>query len=363
MDEGIGKRVADSMPEGLRQMELAARVGMTPDALSRALSGGRAFSSIEIAQVAEVLSADLHWLITGEPDPHRLLVAARHTFDADSKTRSVPSWPRDSEVLEDIGMIYRQATAAMASSEGSTLPTSPDALRTALGEGFVRRFADLLEANLAVDVVRVAGLTTAYSFTVNHRMVIALPSTGNWFWENWSMAHEYCHLAKGHHEAGIADEAEANAFAAELLLPAAAMREMDWTEVQAPQLATRVWDWGISTDALAKRLQALNIPRSPLVDGLLGKKTQALLRHHWRQPETETGDAITLRMDAAAARRFPVTVQDAHLALIADGRTPKTGLAWMLGVPADDLDVEVPVPETVAVEDLLADLRTSPEGS
>ena len=173
------------------------------------------------------------------------------------------------------------------------------------------------------------------------------------------MAHEYCHLARGHHEDGIADEAEANAFAAELLLPADVMLGIDWNAITAADLASFIWERGVSTDALARRLQALGLARSSTVDSLLAKRTQGLLRHHWIQPEDEPGDAITLRMDAAAARRFPLIVQDAHLTLIAEGRVGKSSLAWMLGVPPEDLDVEVPAPSQIEVQTVLRDLERS----
>lgn len=353
MGEGIGTRVANSMPEGLKQVELAARVGMTPDALSRSLSGTRGFSSIEIAKVAEELDVDLHWLITGEPDPRRIVVAARHFFDVATKDRSVPGWKSDTEILEDIALVYRQAEPALPATSDTRLPDTPAAFRESLGEGFVRPLADRIEADLSIDVVRLAGLSTAYSFLVGSRRVIALPAKGNWFWENWSLVHEYCHLARNHHDAGHAPEAEANAFAAEVLLPADAMRAIDWTVVGPEDLAQKIWDWGVSTDALSRRLQALSLPRSPHLDALLGKTTQALLRHHWRQPEGEAGDAITLRMDAAASRRFPLALQEGHLDLIARGKLDKASLAWMLAIDPEALEVELPPATEVPAEDLL----------
>jgi IrrE N-terminal-like domain len=77
-----------------------------------------------------------------------------------------------------------------------------------------------------VDVIRVAELSTAYSFTVGGRPVIAVPATASWFRENWDLAHELGHLAERHDAEGISGpeadrrEAAANAFAADLLLPA-----------------------------------------------------------------------------------------------------------------------------------------------
>lgn len=49
-------------------------------------------------------------------------------------------------------------------------------------------------------------------------------------------------------------------------------------------------------------------------------------------------------MDAAATRRFPLALQEAHLALIARGSLPKSTLAWMLDVDEDSLEVDEPAP-------------------
>lgn len=80
--EGIAQRVADSItPDTLTQAQVAAQIGLTDEELSTSLRGRRAFSSVELVQLAEVLDVDAHWLITGRPDPYRLLVTARHDVD------------------------------------------------------------------------------------------------------------------------------------------------------------------------------------------------------------------------------------------------------------------------------------------
>jgi transcriptional regulator with XRE-family HTH domain len=76
----IGDRALQSLEQSrpsLLHRDVAERIGMTPDAFSRALNSKRRFASIELARFAEETGADLHWLITGQPDPKRLSVAAR----------------------------------------------------------------------------------------------------------------------------------------------------------------------------------------------------------------------------------------------------------------------------------------------
>jgi Zn-dependent peptidase ImmA (M78 family) len=338
---------------------------MTPDAFSRALNGQRAFSAIELARVADAVGADVHWLITGEPDPFRLVVAARHEYDAVTGSRNVPGFAHDEPVLADIGLAYQQAFGGLSLDPDAEvargLPQTLAQVRTALGGDFVRPFVQRLENELDIDVVRVSELSTSYCFTTAGRHVIAVAATGNWFRENYSLAHELGHLVLGHVGAARSDhEREVNAFAAELLMPEAQLRAMDWVTVPAETLAERIWESGVSTDALSRRLRALGIACSREVGELLAQPTQRLLRHHGTQPlrEDDSGlffvvkDEITVRMEDAATRRFPKSLEEAHLDKIASGELGTGTLAWMLGIAPEQLEVETPDDLKVDLEDL-----------
>jgi hypothetical protein len=337
-----------------KHRDVAASIGMTADAFSRALSGKRQFSSIELARLADQIDADLHWLITGQLDPRRVSVAARHDFNHDTGERTIPGRAGDEQTLTDIALAYRQAYSEPG--QVPAWPKSPASVREMLGRGFVRPFADRLEKVLGVDVVRVAELSTAYSLTVGGRAVIAVPATGSWFRENWDIAHELGHLVMGHHDDGLSlrdadqHEAAANAFAAELLLPAAELNTVGWDLISDDDLAAFVWDWGVSTDALCRRLCALFGHAPNRVARWAPYPTQRLLRLHLRI-ESEL-DEITGRMDAASQRRFPLSIQEAHLGLIAAGAVSRATLAWMLGIDADSLDVDAPEIPEVDVDDL-----------
>jgi Zn-dependent peptidase ImmA (M78 family)/transcriptional regulator with XRE-family HTH domain len=354
----IGPRVAACLRERRptqTQREFAAALGMAPDALSRALSGERKFSAAELAEIADLLGADVHWLITGEPDPYRIVLAARHDYDHATGARSVPDRDTDARVLEDVALVYRQAYGA-DHGETTRLPGDVEATRTTLGDDYVRPFADRLESRLGVDVVRLAEISTAWSFTLAGRGVVVLPATGNWFRENWSLAHELAHLSLGHHaradgeSVGSDTEMAANAFAAELLLPAGTLRGIDWSTLSAAALAALVWGWGVSTDALRRRLDSLRIQVPDTVAGWAAQPTQQLLWRHWGGSREE----ITRRMDDAATRRFPVALQARHLEQIEAGKLGKATLAWMLGVHEHDLELDEPaVSGDVSTDELL----------
>ncbi|RRD04623.1 ImmA/IrrE family metallo-endopeptidase [Arachnia propionica] len=321
---------------------------MTPDAFSRALRGERGFSAIELVSLAEELQQDVHYLITGEPDPNRLVLAARHDHDQNTRERSVSGYADDQQVLADIALAYRQA--GQQNVAPSRIPANLAEVRRLLEADFVRDLSARLEQSCGVDVVRTSDLSTSYSFHVGERAVIAIPGQGTWFRENWNMAHELGHLVLRHeaviqHDGEVdGPEREANAFAAELLLPRAALESIDWNQMLAEELAAKVWQWGVSTQALRTRIAALGLPASQQVRNLLELSTQALLRRHWRS--RSRADEITLRMQAASQRRFPLWLQETHLNRIAEGVVPKATLAWMLGVTEEELDVETPEEST-----------------
>lgn len=80
--DGISGRVADSITaDTLTQAQVAARIDLTDEELSESLCDRRAWSTVELVQLAELLNLDAHWLITGRPDPYRLTITARHDVD------------------------------------------------------------------------------------------------------------------------------------------------------------------------------------------------------------------------------------------------------------------------------------------
>jgi Zn-dependent peptidase ImmA (M78 family)/transcriptional regulator with XRE-family HTH domain len=357
----IGDRVLERLEQlnpRPRHRDIAERIGMTPDAFSRALNGKRQFASIEIARLSEQIGADLHWLITGQPDPSRVSVAARHDFDHSTRQRTIPGRAGDEPTLADIALAYRQAYPEPGMAPD--WPGSPATVREALGPGFVRPFADRLERLLGVDVVRVAELSTAYSFTVGGRPVIAVPATGNWFRENWDIAHELGHLIMGHHDDGLSQgdadehEAAANGFAAEVLLPAADLKTVKWDRIGDDEIAVFIWSTGVSIDALSRRLSAVLGYVPKCVARWAAHPTQRLLRQHL--PIESELDEITARMDEASQRRFPLSLQEAHLERVASGEIRRVTLAWMLGIDAATLEVDSPEIPEVDVDDLASAL-------
>jgi len=357
MDASIGSRVRTLLERStMTQRALARDVGMAPDALSRAISGQRGFAAVEVANIAQTLGVDVHWLITGTQDPRRLRIAARHTFDQASGTYENATRGDDERVLGNIRLAYRHAFRD-GHPEATRLPSDLDGVRERLGDAWPLDFAQRLEDRLGVDVVRVEELATPYSFWVADRAVVALPDNEPWGRANFSLAHELAHLVAGDHdveEGGTSAESRANRFAAELLMPGGALRAVDWSSVTAQDLGTQLWELGVTTEALRVRLGALNIAVPDRVVEWLRLPTPTFLRH--RAFPASRWTAVTDRERAARARRFPTALTQALEDRVAAGQANPTTLAWVMGVDVEDLEVQPPEPPDLSTYDLAAAL-------
>ena len=330
---------------------------MSHDALSRALNGQRHFSAVELASLAELLDVDTHWLITGETDPFKVRLAARHLW-ADS---SDGQRQNDDDIIARVVETYRTAyagTGKVPSSVGE-LPRDPSRLRKMLGVAYaegtaatgswktsaeVRYLADQVQNVLSVDIVRDPGLQTDYSFRIGEHAVVLLKSTTRWFRANWSIAHELAHLALGHHDgqwAKKSDEAPANAFAGEFLLPADQMRSVDWASMDKSAFALWLWDAGVSTQVMRHRIRELNLQVSEDVREAANETTPQLMRAHlgliWEHVKSHN-DPIWERENATTGRQFPEHLVAALTRRVEAGQADPNILAWVREVPVDDLD-------------------------
>lgn len=347
----VGERIRSMMPLGMSQRDLARRADMTPDALSRALNGQRGLSLAEVASIAKTLGADTHWLITGAPDPLAVSVAARHSWDARRRVRINDGQEDDRTILEQVISLYR-AAYPQGPAGSAPLPATPAALRDALGTTFVRNFADAIESQLGVDVVRIPGLTTDYSIRIGERGVIVLATQSSWFRSNWSLAHELGHLALGHHTSDASvkriqrDERAADNFAGGVLLSTEVLEQFDKLR-DAGSVAQRVWDLGVSTEAIRNQLRKAKRPLTTPVMEALSKSTPLLLRQNVTALAS-SGEAnpIVAREQAASSRRFPLALLSALQDQIHIGAASPELLAWALDVPVDDIDFPEPLDET-----------------
>ncbi|MGL4338861.1 MAG: helix-turn-helix domain-containing protein [Rhodoglobus sp.] len=357
MEEHIGARVRARMKEvasEMTQAEAAHQLSIPPDAFSRSLNGKRAFTAVELVELGRLLNTSAHWFVTGEEDPFIVRYAGRHTFNHDIKMHEPMDWDTDQKPLADIALAYVQAygdaDVPKVPHKTMTALTARSALEKAGGADFVRNLADLVETILGIDVVRIPGVSGGFALEVLGRRVIIVSETGNWFYENWSIAHELAHVFAGELSArgdsacdNSVAEKRANRFAAELLLPQQLLESFSWSTATEEELADFLWRTGVSTQALSLRLSAVNISLTPSLKAALALKTQTLLRRALPHGEGSR-DKIAERMQAASARRFPAHLIATHRDRVAEGTLLVDTLAWMLNGGRDMLAEELASP-------------------
>jgi Zn-dependent peptidase ImmA (M78 family) len=263
------------------------------------------------------------------PDPFGVRLAGRHLYD-----RATHAYVRLDEpsYLQRLADAYREVYATPAASAART-PADPAEARTALGPEFVQDFAAAVEDAFGIDVIRLEGVDGDFAFATGGRAVIVVGTTANWFFQNWSIAHELGHILHGELDtdspspSSRASERAANAFASELLLPAVGVAARDWCEPIETDVADFVWNSGVSTLALASRLRSLKLETSPAVRGMLAVSTSRLVQRG--NILRRTPSDLPRRTALSASPRFPPDLLEAHRVAIADGRIASNSLDWM----------------------------------
>lgn len=344
----IVERLRTALP-GVSQAELARRVDMDPSALSRALNGKRGLAGAEIADIAAQLRVSTDWLLLGE-EPFPIALAARHDY-ADG-VHSVEMTDQATALISGVALAYEQAGELPRAPQAVDVPEDPAEARRLLNEAFgeqwPRYFADAVEHTFGVDVVKAelpepAGL----SLKLPNATVILVPTQVFWGRQNWTIAHELWHVARGDFtplESGAAPDGEtqANAFARNLLLPESLVRSVDWARISEAELSAFLWRTGVSTQALLTRLAGLGINGPTQIPAPV-----AMLRRHVI-PSGPAQDPVTDRLRDAAARRFPTRLLARHEE---EGDHPRT-LSWMLGAPLVAGDDPDELPQPVNADDL-----------
>jgi Zn-dependent peptidase ImmA (M78 family)/transcriptional regulator with XRE-family HTH domain len=345
----LGERVADARRgKGWTQGELAARVGLTQTSVSRIETGGRAVSSLELAELAEVLGVSVLDLLRAGQRP-MLAIAARlgHFRDpgsVDRALRRAEALIRLDELLDSVlGPSPPEGSAASggASPPGGAAPPRPapfeaeaavepaavrrgevgrgpavdqgrrlagqvrQALR--LGDGPLGPLPEVLEERLRLDVdfsplpEAVDGLCVS----VGDRALVLVGSSKPSSRQRFTLAHELAHYLvddldplyvdeRGVRARSVA-EMRANAFAAHLLMPEPGVRAAIEGFTDDAERAVRVaLTFGASVSAAAYQLGNLGLLPDSVRDRLTQAGSRPLLMRYalpsdWQQDESGRG--------------------------------------------------------------------------
>ena len=299
----LGERVADARRgKGWTQGELAARVGLTQTSVSRIETGGRAVSSLELAELAEVLGVSVLDLLRAGQRP-MLAIAARlgHFRDPGAVDRALgraEALIRLDELLDSVlgpspeGSAASGGSAAVRRGEVGRGPAVDQGRRLAgqvrqalrLGDGPLGPLPEALEERLRLDVdfsplpEAVDGLCVS----VGDRALVLVGSSKPSSRQRFTLAHELAHYLvddldplyvdeRGVRARSVA-EMRANAFAAHLLMPEPGVRATIEGFTDDAERAVRVaLTFGTSVSAAAYQLGNLGL----LPDSVRDRLTQA----------------------------------------------------------------------------------------
>lgn len=262
---------------GLTQEAFGASVGMDSTKLSKSLNGKRRFSSLELARIAEAAHRTVDWLLSGE----ETAVAARVSVDGSSVQRAIQQAANLGEHRDNIiflrGTSQRHATPdlrkSLAYEQGEELAAfalaqlgNPDVLDS-------EDFAAAIERVFGFDVAvaEIDGGCDGLAFTSSSgARILLVAASGNPTRQRFTMAHELAHLLcsddQGIHvdenvmAKGGLSETRANAFAANLLMPASKLKELfPGPLITTENFSEAVMKLKVSPSSLAWRLLNLNL--------------------------------------------------------------------------------------------------------
>ncbi|MCP3818410.1 ImmA/IrrE family metallo-endopeptidase [Streptomyces sp. A3M-1-3] len=357
------------------QSAFAKNIGLTPDKLSKSLSGVRRFTSLDLARIAECGETTVDWLLTGR-EPLRPVFAARTsgaTVDEGGRDRLrdlLERFTTAHEVLDALGRASElpelpcvRTDTGRYVDQGAAL--AEDALERlaangvpAVGDLETSELVDALEHVFGVDVAKISlpdGVDGAAWQADGFRLIMTsqtpVPTR-----QRFTLAHELGHILARDAQDLLTEsqlapgrqkdltEVRANVFAANLLMPrpelSAAVRGHTLTDEELWSLVVR---FKVSPSALAARLSQL---------GFIDAGTRSRLRG----VTTETCHLLTGHSDVLAARtawsqamRLPFRPIQALYDGYVAGETTLRPLAAYTGMAVDDIRAAIePEPEDPA---------------
>jgi Zn-dependent peptidase ImmA (M78 family)/transcriptional regulator with XRE-family HTH domain len=330
---------------GLRKRDLADAIGRTAAAVSQYELGQSRPSGETLDRCATTLDVPVSFFTTGRP--HLLLDTASAHFRS---LRSTTAHQRQ-QALAHVELLWElidqldQVVELPPVDLGVTLGLRPG--EPAVTARMVRKAWDV-PGGPVVHLVRTlesrgvvltqlpdvdAETIDAFSAAPHPRPMIVLSRKGNPMRQRFSVAHELGHLLLHPEPApgSRVHEREANTFAAELLMPAAEIRDRLPTPVDITALKDAADGYGVSVAALAYRGKDLGV----YSESTLRRIMATLAKLGWRTDEPagsrypgERPELLTRAAGLAATHGLPLPLLAGRLHL------PLPRLRDLLGMPA-----------------------------
>lgn len=298
---------------GLRKNALAERIGRSPSLITAYEQGAKRPSPATVSALAMALQVPPAFFAAG-PAPYTSTCQAPHFRSLRSTAQGV----------RDRAYAYGQLAVAVCAAlerhvelpqpDLPQVPVEPDAapadadlaaqeLRRAwqMPEGPVGHLVRRAERHGVLVIFGEADTDAvdAYSFDNRHRPVVVLkPTKDDYYRQRFDLAHELGHLVM-HSDVPPGDpvaERQAHRFAAELLMPAAAIHDLLPARADFPALLRLKQEWGVSLQALLYRSRELDV----MGESTYRKAMTTLSARGWRRQEP--GEARLLEQPSMLPR-------------------------------------------------------------
>ncbi|MFE1230457.1 ImmA/IrrE family metallo-endopeptidase [Streptomyces sp. NPDC058745] len=270
---------------GPTQAAQAERLGMSPDKLSKSLSGVRRFTSLELALLAEAAGTTVDWLISGREPRAAINVAARRNGEGASTQSDARAILARYENIIDALMRLGYALpkprtspsiadgAARAVDQGEQLAqVALEALGVFPSACTNEKLANLCEEAYGVQIASTElpdGLDGVAWAPKDFRLIV-VAKTAKWTRQRFTLAHELGHVLAGDAQDIVVEnlspgiqqslsEVRANAFAAAFLMPCDAVAKDAHGGMDASEIGRLSWKYRVSPSAMATRLKALKL--------------------------------------------------------------------------------------------------------
>ncbi len=341
---------------GLTQAAFAARAGLDASKMSKSLSGVRRFTSLDLANIAELAGVTIDWLL-GAQDTPPAVAARAERHDDGAVEAAVRAATRFAQAREDLAFLGYDRKAGVvtvptqrALAQGADLAEQVvDGLRRAGGSPLDRDLGEVIEHYFGVDlaVTAIPAGCDGLAWRDRHAQLILVAISEYPTRQRFTIAHELGHLLVGddqglHVDRDVMDperqrqpsETRANAFAAAFLLPESDLRAAvrDGRGLDPDLFAALVMRLSVSPSTLAYRLRSLG-----LVDEGQREEFRTLTTAACALRASQSGEFAEW-IEASRQPRLPsLLVRDTFSAYL-DGRSTLRPFANLVGVDVETLE-------------------------
>ncbi|MBK0869382.1 ImmA/IrrE family metallo-endopeptidase [Saccharopolyspora sp. HNM0986] len=350
----ISERVREVIEKtGLNRTAFAEQAGLDASKLSKSLSGARRFSSLDLANIAEIGGVTVDWLLGTERS--KPAVAARAATPAGSVAdKAIETAETISEVRAGLaGLGYRARStpelrfapaelgirqgADLAQQALARLPEGPPGVGADLFATLERCFG------IEVAVQHLNGRFDGLAWIDDDARVIVVGTTEVPTRQRFTLAHELAHILAGDDQLHVDEdvmewrravsELRANSFAAHFLMPEAVIAGRLATDapIDRRAFAELVMHLAVSPDALAWRLHSL-------------ARVSPAQRDQFRRMSTVQCAHLTERTDqygewrnASKHSRSPAALTGDALDAYLEGKITLRPVAQLCGLPVETL--------------------------